>query len=124
MQTSRSSPPSFESLRIWHEARRLAKRIYQLTSEQGFSRDFDLRDQIRRAAVSTMSNIAEGFERRGQREFLQFLKIAIASAGEVRSHIYIAEDVGLLDPSTAYEMREDAARLSRQIAALMAKIRA
>jgi four helix bundle protein len=122
MQTPISSPPSFESLRVWHEARRLAKRIYQVTNEQGFSRDFGLRDQIRRAAVSTMANIAEGFERRGDREFLRFLRIAIGSAGEVRSHSYLAEDVGLLDPAIAWDIGEDAARLSRQMTALIRKI--
>lgn len=119
----RSSASSFESLRVWHEARRLAKRIYAEAKSRAFSKDYALRDQICRAAVSAMSNIAEGFERRGDREFLHFLRIASGSAGEVRSQLYLAEDVGLLDPDVAKEIREDAARLSRQIAALMARIK-
>jgi four helix bundle protein len=115
--------PSFESLRIWHEARRLAKCVYEASNSGRFSTDFGLRDQIRRAAISIMSNIAEGFERRGDREFAHFLRIASGSAGEVRSQLYLAEDVGLLDPTEAAKLRDDAARLSRQIAALIATVR-
>jgi four helix bundle protein len=70
-----------------------------------------------------MSNIAEGFERRSDREFLQFLKVANGSAGEVRSQLYIAEDVGMLQADIAQELRQDAALLSRQIAALITKVR-
>jgi four helix bundle protein len=117
-----ASAPSFESLRIWHEARRLAKRIYEVSNGDRFSRDFGLHDQIRRAAISVMSNIAEGFERRGDREFAHFLRIANGSAGEVRSQLYLAEDVGLLHPTEAAKLRDDAARLSRQIHTLIATV--
>ena len=117
---SRSTAPSFESLRIWHDSRRLAGRIYELSKS---SRDFGLRDQMRSAAVSVMSNIAEGFERRGDKEFLQFLKIASGSAGEVRSQLYIAEDVGMMERVVAQELRGEAARLSRRIASLIETIR-
>ena len=73
---------NFEDLEIWN-ARALTREIYQLTRDSKFSRDFGLRDQIRRAAVSIMSNIAEGFERGGNQEFIQFLYVAKASCGEV-----------------------------------------
>ena len=84
----------FEDLEIWKEARCLAKEIYRLTSEPKFSKDFGLRGQIQSAAVSVMSNIAEGFERGGNQEFCQFLYVAKGSCGEVRSQLYIAVDQG------------------------------
>ena len=74
----------FEDIEAWKQARELTKFIYQLTSSGEFARDFNLRDQIRRAAVSIMSNIAEGFERGGDKEFCRFLRIAKGSAGEVK----------------------------------------
>lgn len=113
---------SFESLRVWHEARRLTAVIYKATNSAPFARDYSLRDQARRAAISVMSNIAEGFERGARREFRRFLSIAKGSAGEVRSHLYAAEDLGLLDPAEADDLRQSAANLSRGIAALMAKL--
>ena len=72
---------NFEDLEIWKDARALTREIYQLTRDSKFSKDFALRDQIRRAAVSIMSNIAEGFERGGNQEFIQFLYVAKASCG-------------------------------------------
>jgi len=78
----------FEDLEVWREARHLTRQVYQITQDATFSRDFGLRDQIRRAAVSVMSNIAEGFERGGNREFIQFLYVARGSCGEVRSQLY------------------------------------
>jgi four helix bundle protein len=82
----------FEDLDVWKEARRLTNEIYAATGNGAFSKDFGLRDQIQRAAVSVMSNIAEGFERGGNQEFIQFLYIAKGSCGEVRSQLYIACD--------------------------------
>ena len=84
----------FEDLIAWQKARDLTKRIYSLTQQGGFERDYGLRDQIRRAAVSVMSNLAEGFDRAGRSEFHQFLVIAKGSSAEVRSHLYVALDVG------------------------------
>lgn len=79
------------------KARELTRAIYEITGKNEFARDYGLRDQIRRAAVSVMSNIAEGFERRGDREFKHFLSIAKGSAGEVRSQLYVALDVCLIN---------------------------
>jgi four helix bundle protein len=109
---------AFESLRVWHDARRLTARIYAVTRVIPFSQDFGLRNQIRRAAISVMSNIAEGCERGGTREFVSFLRIARGSAAEVRSQIYTAEDLGYLDSPQARELRRDATAISRQISAL------
>jgi len=86
----------FEDLIAWQKARLLASEIYRVTSKDAFARDFGLRDQIRRAAVSVMSNLAEGFERSGRAEFHQFLVIAKSSCAEVKSQLYVASDVGYL----------------------------
>ena len=110
--------PTFERLRVWHDARRLTARIYDVTRSGKFASDWSLRDQIRRASVSVMSNIAEGYERGGRKEFLHFLRIAKGSAGEVRSQLYAAQDVGYLEPQVANELREVAASLSRRLEAL------
>ena len=77
----------FEDIESWKSARKLTKQIYQITSAGKFMRDFGLKDQICRASVSTLSNIAEGFERGGDQEFLQFLSVAKGSCGEVRATV-------------------------------------
>src|SRR5437870_6461434 len=80
----------FEDLEVWKEARRLTRQVYRLTKDSRFSKDFGLSNQMQRAAVSIMSNIAEGFERGGNQEFIQFLYVAKGSCGEVRSQLYVA----------------------------------
>ncbi len=87
---------SFEDIESWKKARALNLRIYEITSKGSFSKDFTLRDQIRRASISISSNIAEGFERETKKEFIRFLFIAKASAGEVRSQLYLANDIELI----------------------------
>jgi four helix bundle protein len=86
----------FEDIVAWQKARVLTREIYRVTASGGFVKDFGLRDQIRRASVSVMANIAEGFERAGRAEFHQFLVVAKASCAEVRSHLYVALDVGYI----------------------------
>jgi len=88
----------FEDFIAWQKARKLTAAIYKVTNEGAFARDFGLKDQIRGAAVSSMSNIAEGFERGRTAEFHQFLSIAKASCAEVRAQLYVALDVGYLSP--------------------------
>ncbi|MFN3429187.1 MAG: four helix bundle protein [Candidatus Sericytochromatia bacterium] len=87
----------FEDIEAWKKARLLAKAIYQVTSLGTFAHDRALKDQMRRASVSVLSNIAEGFERDGSGEFKQFLAIAKASVGEVRAQLYVALDARLID---------------------------
>ena len=113
----------FEDLEIWKEARRLTQAIYQLTKSDKFSRDFALRDQVRRAAVSIMSNIAEGFERGGNQEFVQFLYVAKASCGEVRSQIYVALDQGYMPKPDSEESIVSFRRLSGMIGNLINYLR-
>ena len=104
----------FEDIKAWKTCRILAKEIYQETSRVPLSRDFGFRDQIRRAAVSGMSNIAEGFERGGNKEFHQFLSMAKGSVGEVRSQLYVALDVGYLEKKNfdrLFAIADEAGRL-------------
>ncbi len=82
----------FEDIESWKKARGCTRLIYEMSSQGNFTRDFALRDQIRRAVISIMSNIAEGFERGGDKEFIQFLSIAKGSCGEVRSQLFAAFD--------------------------------
>ena len=86
----------FEDFIAWQKARQLAREIYNVTNLDRFARDFGLKDQIRRSAVSIMSNIAEGFERGRPSEFHQFLSIAKGSCAEVRSQLYVALDAEYL----------------------------
>ena len=86
-------------------------------------KDFGFRDQIQRAAVSVMNNIAEGFERRSQKDFAHFLQMAKASCGEVRSMIYLAEDLSYIAPPQADEFRSNSLRLSKSIEALSKTLR-
>src|SRR6185503_14984057 len=86
---------TFEDIEAWQQSRKLTKSIYEITSQGTFARDFVLHDQIRKASVSIMSNIAEGFERSGTKEFIQFLATAKGSAGEVRAQSYVALDQGI-----------------------------
>ena len=84
----------FEDIQAWKMARESTRLIYEASSSADFSRDFALRDQIRRSAISTMSNIAEGFEREGTKEFITFLSVAKASCAESRAQLYVALDQG------------------------------
>lgn len=83
---------NFEDLAVWQKARVLCKKVFELMQKESFSRDYELKNQISRSSGSTMDNIAEGFERGGNREFIQFLGFAKGSAGEVRSQLYRAID--------------------------------
>ena len=109
----------FEDLEVWKEARRLTKEIYAATQDAKFSKDFGLRDQIRRAAVSVMSNIAEGFERGGNQEFIQFLYIAKGSCGEVRSQLYVALDQGYISRDQFDQMLNSFKRISGMLSSLI-----
>ena len=93
----------------------MTRAVYRVTRSERFACDFALRDQIRRAAISITSNIAEGFERNRRREFIQFLRYAKASAGEVRSQLYVAFDEGYIDDCTFAALGDEARSTSRQI---------
>jgi four helix bundle protein len=104
----------FEDIKAWQRGRELARVIYQITGKEPLACDYGLRDQLRRAAVSVVSNIAEGFERGGTGEFRQFLSQAKGSAGEIKAQLYIARDVGLLaeeDFATVYALADETGRM-------------
>jgi four helix bundle protein len=106
----------FEEIVAWQTARQLTRLVYALSNQGAFSRDFGLRDQMRRAAVSILSNIAEGFESRTQALFIDFLGRAKGSAGELRAQMYVAFDAGYLDLSQFNQASDLADKCSRQIA--------
>ena len=110
----------FEDIIAWQKARALTKEIYIVSKSGEFARDFGLRDQIQRASVSTMSNIAEGFERGGDKEFIQFLSQAKGSCGEVRSQLYIALDQAYITPVVFNVLSGQATEVSRVTAGFMA----
>ena len=114
---------NFEDIEAWQRARELTRRVYEVSDAGPFARDFGLRDQMRRAAVSVMSNIAEGFERSGTAEFVQFLSNAKGSAGEVRAQLYVALDRKYIDTTTFQELSQLAAKISRMISSLMTYLR-
>jgi four helix bundle protein len=114
---------NFEDLNVWKQARLLTQEVYRLTKTGKFSKDFGLRDQIQRAAISVMSNIAEGFERGGNQEFSQFLYVAKASCGEVRSQLYVALDQGYVTHDETEKLRQSFKRLSGMISNLIAYMR-
>lgn len=87
----------FEDIQAWQKAREIIRLVYAATQNGGFQRDLGLRDQIRRASVSIMANIAEGFARRSDKDFANFLNISRSSVAEVQSHLYVALDQGYLD---------------------------
>jgi len=109
----------FEDIDAWKKARELTQSIYQITLTGEFARDFGLRDQIRRAAISVLSNIAEGFERDGNKEFLQFLSLAKGSCGEVRAQLYIALDQAYISAPEFRGLVEKTLEVSRLIAGFM-----
>jgi four helix bundle protein len=115
---------SFEEIESWKQARELTKRIYQVTGEGGFARDFGLRDQIRRASVSILSNIAEGFERDGTKEFIQFLSMAKGSAGEVKAQLYIALDLSYISQPDFNALFKLADEIGKLIGGMMKYLKA
>lgn len=106
---------TFEELRVWQKGIELVKQIYLLTKDGDLSKDFGLKDQLRRASVSIPTNIAEGFERFSRKEYVQFLNIAKGSAGEVRSLLRVALEVGYLDKPKYDELYSCAMELSRML---------
>lgn len=110
----------FEELSMWQEARRLVKHVYAQLSD---CRDFAFRDQMQRAALSVMNNIAEGFEKSTRKDFAHYLDHAKGSAGEVRSISYAAEDLAYINPRAAHDLRASYEQLSKSITAFTRHLR-
>lgn len=109
----------FQDLNCWKESRKLVKRTYK-SSEQGkFKKDYSLKDQIRRASVSIMTNIAEGFSRFHRKDSVRFFDFAQSSAAEVQSLLYVAEDLEYLTPESAEELRGEALKCQKMTLSLI-----
>ncbi len=117
-------PRTFEDLIAWQKARRLVNQVYSLSRAERVSRDFGLRDQLQRAAVSVMSNIAEAFERSHLQEKLQFYNMSRASLGEVRSLLYVVEDNYQEQAEAAARLRGEMAEPGRCLSGLIASTKA
>lgn len=111
----------FEDLAVWQKSKEVSLAIYRITDGQKFRRDYALRDQIRRSAVSVMSNIAEGFERYSRTEFRHFLAIARGSASEMRSQLHLAYGLAYITEPEFKALYRSCVDLSRMLAALRAK---
>ena len=114
---------TFEEIEAWQLSRELVRDVYRVSREGEFAKDFGLQDQIRRAAVSIMSNIAEGFERGGNKEFINFLLIAKGSSGEVRTQLYVALDQGYVDKAQFESMVHTCIRVSVMLQAFITSLR-
>ena len=113
----------FEEIEAWKKARELTKRVYRISRTSSFAKDLGLRDQIRRASVSVMSNIAEGYDRSGTTEFVHFLATAKGSAAEVRCQLYVALDQSYIDGATFSELSGLATETGKMIGGLMNYLR-
>lgn len=107
---------AFEDLKVWQDARVFVRSIYELTSLPLFNKDYGLKDQIQRAAVSIMNNIAEGFERGSNKEFIKFLGYSKGSAGEVRSMLYVALDLKYISKKEFESVYNNSIEIIKQIA--------
>ncbi len=109
----------FEDLKVWSEARGLVKDIYSLTASSKLNKDFGLKEQIQRAAVSILSNISEGFERENNREFVLFLKYAKGSAGELRAQLYLARDLDYINENQFNQAYKKIVLISKLLSGFM-----
>jgi len=114
-----STIKSFEDLPVWQEARKFTNEIYDLTNKFPKEELYGLTSQVRRATVSIMSNIAEGFDRRSDKEFSNFLSIARASAAEVQNDLYIALDLNYISQAEFNQLYQEAKKIAKQINGLM-----
>lgn len=113
----------FEDIQAWQKARHVTRLVYEMTSEVGFARDFGLREQIQRASVSVMANIAEGFGRHSDKEFANFLNVAHGSVSEVQSHLYVALDLGYVDQKAFAKLYDLLGQISRMTLVLAHHLR-
>jgi len=113
----------FEDLGCWQEARILVKMVYDATKAEAFRKDLRLSGQIQAAATSSMANIAEGFVRHSDREFIQFLFIAMSSAGEVQSHLYVAFDQDYINHQHFDNIYAQAEKTAKMISGLIKYLR-
>ena len=114
---------SFENIKVWKDSRSLVKEVLRTSRRGPLSRDFALRNQIDRAALSIMANIAEGFERDGNKELVQFLSIAKGSAGELRSHLIVAYDLEVIEKEDFENLYQNSKIISSQLSGFMSYLK-
>ena len=112
-----------EDIQVWQKARQLTKKIYEITANGDFAKDYGLRNQIQRASVSIMANIAEGFGRRSDKEFANFLNMAHGSVSEVQSHLYVALDLAYINQTSFTELNGLLGEVSRMSLVLAQHLR-
>lgn len=110
---------SFEELDVWKNGKHFTVSIYAVTNSKTFNSDYSLRDQLRRASVSIISNVAEGFERNGSKEFARFLTMAKGSAGEIRAQLYIAHELKYITTSEFDKLHNEINMISKQLSSLI-----
>ncbi len=113
----------FEDIEAWKEARNLVREIYHVTGRGSFTHDFGLRDQLQRASVSIMANIAEGFDGGSNREFVKFLGYALRSTTEVQSHLYVAIDQGYIDQHEFESLYEHSVKVKSLLSGFLRYLR-
>jgi four helix bundle protein len=112
-----------EDIQVWQKSRQLTKKVYEITGNGDFARDYGLRSQIQRASVSIMANIAEGFGRHSDKEFANFLNMAHGSAAEVQSHLYVALDLNYVGERSFTELCGLLDEISRMSLVLAQRLR-
>jgi four helix bundle protein len=113
----------FEDIDAWKESRKLNKMVYQVSTGDPFKRDFGLASQIQRASVSVMANIAEGFDRKSDKEFIQYLYIASSSASEIQSHLYVALDLAYISEEGFKNLYEQTKKVKKLIHGFIAYLK-
>lgn len=114
---------TFEEIKVWQDARAFVKEIYNLTASEKFKKDYGLREQIQRAAVSILNNISEGFERNNNKEFIKFLLYSKGSAGEIRAMLYVALDINYISDEEFQKYYTNAINIITQIANFITYLR-
>ncbi|HEY0005845.1 MAG TPA: four helix bundle protein [Pyrinomonadaceae bacterium] len=114
----------FEDIQAWQKARQVTRGVCELTASDCFAKDYGLRDQLRRASVSIMANIAEGFGRHSDKEFANFLNMAHGSVSEVQSHLYVALDLNYMDQNSFSKLYNALDEISRMTLVLAQRLRA
>jgi four helix bundle protein len=113
----------FEDILAWQKARELTKEVYAHSKTGAFAKDFGLKDQIQRASVSIMGNVAEGYDRGGDKEFIQFLSVSKGSCGEVKSHLYVALDQQYINSTQFDQLYNSADEVGRLLGGFMAYLK-
>jgi len=113
----------FEDILAWQKAREPTREVYAHSKTGAFAKDFGLRDQIQRASVSVMGNVAEGYDRGGDKEFIQFLSVSKGSCGEVKSHLYVALDQQYINPTQFNQLYNSTDEVGRLLAGFMAYLK-